>query len=112
MGSLKTSGLLFKLVPENIHLLGKVLHHDTAYNPSRNEYLVTFDLDVNNDALPDHLYALRFDTLGEIVDRRVLNYTANIENHAGIRKFQGSLWTWNKKKTVLTIPCGALSIID
>lgn len=83
VGSSKTSGLLFKLVPENIHLLGKVLHHDTAYNPSRNEYLVTFDLDVNNDALPDHLYALRFDTLGEIVDRRFLNYTANIENHAG-----------------------------
>ena len=64
-------------------MLGKVLHHSTAYNPRRNEYLVTFDFDVDRDNLPDQLFALRANTAGNIVDQKLLNYTANINKKAG-----------------------------
>lgn len=84
VGSLEKSGTLFKVVPGFLHSLGEVLHHDTAYNPSRNEYLITFDFDVDNDSQPDQLYALRFDVSGNVVDRKILNFTANIGGKAGI----------------------------
>lgn len=83
VGSLEKSGTLFKVVPDFLHSLGEVLHHDTAYNPSRNEYLITFDFDVDNDSQPDQLYALRFDVSGNVVDRKILNFTANIGGKAG-----------------------------
>ena len=83
IGSFQKSGTLFKLVPGFLSLQGKVLHHSAAYNPSRNQYLVTWDFDVDSDNLPDHLYALRVDTGGNIVDKRILNYTANIGGKAG-----------------------------
>lgn len=83
IGSFQKSGTLFKLVPGFLSLRGKVLHHSAAYNPSRNQYLVTWDFDVDSDNLPDHLYALRVDTGGNIVDKRILNYTANIGGKAG-----------------------------
>ena len=84
VGSLEKSGTLFKVVPGFLHSLGEVLHHDTVYNPSRNEYLITFDFDVDNDSQPDQLYALRFDVSGNVVDRKILNFTANIGGKAGI----------------------------
>lgn len=84
VGSLEKSGPLFRAVPGLLLNLGKVLHHDTVYNPSRNEYLVTYDFDVDNDNLPDQLYALRFDVFGNVVDRKMLNFTANIGGNAGI----------------------------
>ena len=83
---MQKSGPLFKLVPGFLSRLGKVLHHSTAHNPRRNEYLVTFDFDVDNDNLPDQLFALRVDTTGNIVDLKLLNYTANINKKAGILK--------------------------
>ena len=84
IASFQKSGTLFKLVPEFLSLQGKVLHHSAAYNPRRNQYLVTWDFDVDSDNLPDQLYALRVDTEGNIVDKRILNYTANINRKAGI----------------------------
>ena len=78
------SGPLFKLVPGFLSRVGKVLHHSTAWNPKRNEYLVAFDLDVDRDNLPDQLFALRVDTSGNIVDKRMLNFTANLNKKAGI----------------------------
>ena len=84
MGAIQKSGTLFKLVPGFLSRLGKVLHHSTAYNPTRNEYLVTYDFDVDNDNLPDQLYALRVNTVGYIMDRKILNYTANLNKKAGI----------------------------
>ena len=76
---------MFKIVPtfQGKERKGKVLHHSTAWNSNRNEYLVAFDFDVDNDDLPDQLYALRFDTSGGIVDKRMLNFTVNINNKAG-----------------------------
>ena len=44
---------------------------------------MAFDFDVDNDNLPDQLFALRLDTFGGIVDKRMLNFTANINNKAG-----------------------------
>lgn len=81
---MKKSGPLFKIVPGFLSRQGKVLHHSTAWNSKRNEYLVAFDLDVDNDNLPDQLFALRLDTLGGIVDKRMLNFTANINKKAGV----------------------------
>ena len=86
---MQKSGPLFKIVPGFLSDRGKTLHHSTAYNPRRNEYLVTFDLDVDNDWLPDHVYAMRLNTLGGIVDKKMLNYTANINQKAGILQTQG-----------------------
>ena len=45
---------------------------------------MAFDLDVDNDNLPDQLFALRVDTLGTIVDKTMLNFTANINKKAGV----------------------------
>ena len=45
---------------------------------------MAFDLDVDNDNLPDQLFALRLDTLGGIVDKRMLNFTANLNKKAGV----------------------------
>ena len=45
---------------------------------------MAFDLDVDNDDLPDQLFALRLDTLGTTVDKRMLNFTANINKKAGV----------------------------
>lgn len=84
IGSFKKSGNLFKHIPTNLSLQGEVLHHSAAYNPRRNQYLVTWDFDVDSDNLPDHLYALRVDTGGNTVDKKILNYTANINGKAGI----------------------------
>lgn len=83
VGSTQKSGPLFRIVPSFLIRLGKVLHHSSAHNPRRNEYLITFDFDVDNDNLPDHLYALRVNTVGGTVDRTLLNYTANINRKAG-----------------------------
>jgi len=44
---------------------------------------VAFDFDVDNDNLPDQLFALRLDTFGGIVDKKMLNFTANINKKAG-----------------------------
>ena len=85
---MQKSGPLFKIVPGFLSRLGKTLHHSTAYNPRRNEYLVTFDLDVDDDWLPDHVFAMRLNTLGGIVDKKMLNYTANINRKAGILQTQ------------------------
>ncbi|XP_022788297.1 uncharacterized protein LOC111328184 [Stylophora pistillata] len=82
VGSVKRTGALFKLVPGFLSRLGKVLHHSTAWNPKRNEYLVAFDFDVDGDNLPDQLFALRADTNSRIVDKRVLNFTANLNKKA------------------------------
>ena len=84
MGAIQKAATVFKLIPTLLSQLGKVLHHSTAWNPNRDEYLVAFDLDVDKDGIPDQLYALRFDTSGGIVDRRMLNFTANLNNKAGI----------------------------
>lgn len=80
---MQKTGALFKIVPGFLSRTGKVLHHSTAWNSIRNEYLVAFDFDVDNDNLPDHLFALRFDTRGGIVDKKMLNFTANINKKAG-----------------------------
>ena len=45
---------------------------------------MTWDFDVDSDNLPDQLYALRVDTAGNILDKKILNYTANINRKAGI----------------------------
>ncbi|XP_020600643.1 uncharacterized protein LOC110039834 [Orbicella faveolata] len=82
-GATKKSGPLFKIVPGFLSRQGKVLHHSTAWNSNRNEYLVAFDFDVDNDNLPDQLFALRLDTFGGIVDKKMLNFTANINKKAG-----------------------------
>ena len=84
IGSFQKSGTLFQLVPGFLSLQGKVLHHSAAYNPRGNQYLVTWDFDVDSDNLPDQLYALRVDTAGNIVDKKILNYTANINRKSGI----------------------------
>ena len=68
IGSFQKSGTLFQLVPGFLSL----------------QYLVTWDFDVDSDNLPDQLYALRVDTAGNIVDKKILNYTANINRKAGI----------------------------
>ena len=78
MGAVKATEPLFDLVPIDIRRLGKVLHHSTAWNSKRNEYLVVFDLDVNNDGLPDQLFAFRAGTSGSVVDKNVLNITSQI----------------------------------
>ena len=57
---------------------------------------MAFDLDVDNDDLPDQLFALRLDTLGTIVDKRMLNFTANINKKAGVyTKSLQSCWFSN-----------------
>ena len=61
-----------------------MLHHSTTWNPKRNEYLVAFDFDVDRDNLPDQLFALRVDTNARIVDKKMLNFTANLNGKAGI----------------------------
>ena len=73
---------MFKIVPTFLSRQGKVLHHSSAWNSNRNEYLVAFDLDVDNDDLPDQLFAVRLDTLGGTVDKRMLNFTTTIDNKA------------------------------
>ena len=83
VGAKKKSGRLFKIVPDFLSTQGKVLHHSTAWNSNRNEYLVAFDFDVDNDDLPDQLFALRFDTLGRIVNRTMLNFTTHMNKKAG-----------------------------
>lgn len=45
---------------------------------------MAFDFDVNGDNLPDQLFALRVDTNARIVDKRMLNFTANLNGKAGI----------------------------
>ena len=45
---------------------------------------MAFDLDVDNDDLPDQLFALRLDTLGTTADKTTLNFTANINKKAGV----------------------------
>lgn len=82
VGSVKKTGALYKLVPGFLSQRGKVLHHSTAWNPKRNEYLVAFDFDVDGDNLPDQLFALRVDTNARIVDKRMLNFTANLNGKA------------------------------
>lgn len=59
-------------------LRGRAMHHSVAFNPNRNEYLVAFDWDMNYDGVSDHLYAARLDQAGKIVDKKVLNVSANI----------------------------------
>ena len=84
VGAMQKTGALYKIVPGFLSRQGKVLHHSAALNSRRNEYLVAFDFDVDNDNLPDQLFALRLDTRGGIVDKRMLNFTANINKKAGI----------------------------
>ena len=95
---MQKSGPLFKIIPGFLSRVGKVLHHSTAWNSNRNEYLVAFDLDVDNDDLPDQLFALRLDTRGLIVDKRMLNFTANLNKKAGI--FFRTIMLKNKRKSV------------
>lgn len=75
MGAVNATGNPFNLIPEDLSKLGKVLHHSTAWNSERNEYLVVFDFDVDKDDLPDQLYAARADTSGRLVDK-VLSVTS------------------------------------
>ncbi|XP_048579152.1 uncharacterized protein LOC116604854 [Nematostella vectensis] len=64
-------------------LQGRVLHHSMAYNPNRNEYFVAFDLDINGDNRPDRLYGVRLNPSGVIMDKTILNFTANIPGWVG-----------------------------
>ena len=54
---------------------GNVLYHSVAYNNFRNEYFVIFDVDQNNDNTPDRVYGYRVNGLGQIVDRRMIDFT-------------------------------------
>ena len=112
---MKKTGALYKLVPGFLSQRGKVLHHSTAWNPKRNEYLVAFDFDVDGDNLPDQLFALRVDTNARIVDKRMLNFTANLNGKAGI------VWIWKTRKSFYATSwlstrevlwCVALCMID
>ena len=76
-GSIEKTGVNPTRIIPNI-LKGDVLHHSLALNKFRDEYMVAFDLDVNKDGRPDQVYAIRINTLGQIVDRRILNATVGI----------------------------------
>ena len=84
MGAVKYLEPLFRIVPDFLSRLGKVLHHSTAWNPKRNEYLVAFDFDLDNDNLPDQLFALRVNTSGSMMDNKLLNFTTDVNKKAGI----------------------------
>ena len=64
-------------------LRGKALRHSLVHNPDRNEYLIAFDWDINNDGVPEHLYAFREDVHGNVVDRKILNFTGSITGWTG-----------------------------
>ena len=54
---------------------GNVLYHSVAYNAFRNEYLVVFDVDQNNDNKADRVYGLRVNSQGLILDRQIIDFT-------------------------------------
>lgn len=59
------------------------MHHSVIFNQKRNEYFVTFDWDANYDGTADHVYALRLNQAARIVDKSVLNITANLPGWIG-----------------------------
>jgi hypothetical protein len=54
---------------------GNVLYHSVAYNNFRNEYFVVFDVDQDNDNIPDKVYGLRVNSLGLILNRQIIDFT-------------------------------------
>ena len=86
IGAIKKQGAPIVMIPSILR--GQTLHHSVAYNPVRNEYLVAFDWDINYDKIPDHVYALRLDTRGNLVDKAVLNFTATLSGWAGGKRLR------------------------
>ncbi|XP_078373114.1 uncharacterized protein LOC144656754 isoform X1 [Oculina patagonica] len=83
IGTTKKSSPLFSVVPAGFASNARVLHHSTAWNPRRNEYLVAFDFDVDDDGVPDQVAALRMDNQGKLVNRAIVNLTIPTTNNAG-----------------------------
>lgn len=114
MGGFKATGSPFRSsIQADLKRKGKVLHHSTAWNSKRNEYLVVFDFDVNNDDVPDKLYAFRTDT-SLIMVGKILDISTNIEGHAGTMKLRPTVsvfvlpvsdsfcYSWSHLRTVQT----------
>ena len=83
VGTIKKASPLLAVVPAGFASNAKVLHHSTAWNPRRNEYLVAFDFDVDDDDVPDQVAALRVDSQGKLVNRAIVNLTIPTTNNAG-----------------------------
>ncbi|KAK3731505.1 hypothetical protein QZH41_008533 [Actinostola sp. cb2023] len=82
VGAIEKQGKPFLMVPSMLRR-GRVMHHSVAYNPTRNEYLVVFDWDANYDGISDNVFALRMNQAARIVDKNVLNMTANLPGWIG-----------------------------
>ena len=85
-------------------LKGSVLTHSVAYNNFRNEYFVTWDVDQNNDNIPDRVYGWRINGLGQILDNHVTDFTLRMvsSRQNDIREF---VWIDSKVSSISNFPC-------